>query len=130
MLIDANDVSVCLKQFSVKTSGLNVFIFCLFELCCSSRLSGKPKELVIPLIAKNRWSRPGQAEGNGAVGAPGPDSVHSQAVRELIEGQSLRNPEIINLHEMSGRLRASFLRFQTPGGNSSSGRMVPSQRRS
>ncbi|XP_068453952.1 G-patch domain and KOW motifs-containing protein [Clinocottus analis] len=60
----------------------------------SSKPSEKPKELIIPLIQKNRWHRPDRAaqgpEGEASGGkAPKTtednDSVESQAVKELIE---------------------------------------------
>ncbi|XP_008412579.1 G patch domain and KOW motifs-containing protein-like [Poecilia reticulata] len=54
----------------------------------SSKPTEKPKELIIPLIQKNRWSRAGQrGEGNGKPEAAerDGDSVESQAVKELIE---------------------------------------------
>ncbi|XP_029993707.1 G-patch domain and KOW motifs-containing protein [Sphaeramia orbicularis] len=58
----------------------------------SSKPTEKPKELIIPLIQKNRWHRPdrvGHSDG-GARKAQEPttqdnDSVESQAVKELIE---------------------------------------------
>lgn len=65
------------------------------ELCCSSKQSEKPKELIIPLIVKNRWNKQGQKEGNGETKAQDNDSVDSQAVKELIEGQNLRNLSFI-----------------------------------
>ncbi|KAJ8259254.1 hypothetical protein COCON_G00182660 [Conger conger] len=57
----------------------------------------KAKELVIPLINKNRWYRPeGSRKGTGEDGDLRPpqeqDSVESQAVKELIE-ESLRRQE-------------------------------------
>lgn len=61
------------------------------ELCCSSKQSEKAKELIIPLIVKNRWNKQGQSEGNGETTTQDKDSVDSQAVKELIEGQSLWN---------------------------------------
>ncbi|MEQ2189446.1 hypothetical protein GOODEAATRI_025370 [Goodea atripinnis] len=57
----------------------------------SSKPTEKPKELIIPLIQKNRWNkadRSGQSEeGNGKSAPPNQDgdSVESQAVKELIE---------------------------------------------
>ncbi|XP_014899725.1 G-patch domain and KOW motifs-containing protein [Poecilia latipinna] len=54
----------------------------------SSKPTEKPKDLIIPLIQKNRWSRAGQrGEGNGKPEAAerDGDSVESQAVKELIE---------------------------------------------
>ncbi|XP_044066884.1 G-patch domain and KOW motifs-containing protein [Siniperca chuatsi] len=57
----------------------------------SSKPSEKPKELIIPLIQKNRWHRPdraGQSEGSGGKTqetTQDNDSVDSQAVKELIE---------------------------------------------
>ncbi|XP_030641044.1 G-patch domain and KOW motifs-containing protein [Chanos chanos] len=50
----------------------------------------KPKELIIPLINKNRWYRPdgvkqGEKEDNSKFPLEEQDSVESQAVRELIE---------------------------------------------
>ncbi|XP_072222480.1 G-patch domain and KOW motifs-containing protein isoform X1 [Leuresthes tenuis] len=57
----------------------------------SSKPTEKPKELIIPLIQKNRWHKPdragqtanseGKAQGTGQHN----DSVESQAVKELIE---------------------------------------------
>ncbi|CAG03934.1 unnamed protein product, partial [Tetraodon nigroviridis] len=47
--------------------------------------SEKPKELIIPLIVKNRWNKQGQTEGNKEKTAQDSDSVDSQAVKELIE---------------------------------------------
>lgn len=64
----------------------------LTSLCCSTKPSEKPKELIIPLIQKNRWHRPDQAvqAETRAVKTPknteDNDSVESQAVKELIEG--------------------------------------------
>ncbi|XP_029361715.1 G-patch domain and KOW motifs-containing protein [Echeneis naucrates] len=57
----------------------------------SSRPSEKPKELIIPLIQKNRWHRPDRAghsqesDGRTQETTQHHDSVDSQAVRELIE---------------------------------------------
>nr|XP_046251545.1 G-patch domain and KOW motifs-containing protein [Scatophagus argus] len=57
----------------------------------SSKPSEKPKELIIPLIQKNRWhkaDRAGQSEGDGGKvqeTAQDDNSVDSQAVKELIE---------------------------------------------
>ncbi|XP_074499583.1 G-patch domain and KOW motifs-containing protein [Sebastes fasciatus] len=58
----------------------------------SSKPSEKPKELIIPLIQKNRWHRPDRAAHSEASGGKTPqettqdtDSVESQAVKELIE---------------------------------------------
>lgn len=65
------------------------------ELCCSTKQSEKPKDLIIPLIVKNRWKKQGQSEGNGEITAQDKDSVDSQAVKELIEGQNLWNPCLI-----------------------------------
>lgn len=69
-------------------------MFCLanFHLSCSSKPTEKPKELIIPLIQKNRWHRPervGQTEEKGGKTqevVQDADSVDSQAVKELIEG--------------------------------------------
>ncbi|XP_056896642.1 G-patch domain and KOW motifs-containing protein [Takifugu flavidus] len=47
--------------------------------------SEKPKELIIPLIVKNRWHKQGQSEGDGEKTAQDHNSVDSQAVKELIE---------------------------------------------
>lgn len=51
----------------------------------------KPKELIIPLIQKNRWYRHEgvkQEDGKEAPSSPSKqqDSVESQAIKELIEG--------------------------------------------
>uniref|UniRef100_A0A3Q2WNA4 G-patch domain and KOW motifs-containing protein n=2 Tax=Haplochromis burtoni TaxID=8153 RepID=A0A3Q2WNA4_HAPBU len=57
----------------------------------SSKPSEKPKELIIPLIQKNRWHKPDQVGQNSENGgkientAQDNDSVESQAVKELIE---------------------------------------------
>ncbi|XP_028266154.1 G-patch domain and KOW motifs-containing protein [Parambassis ranga] len=57
----------------------------------SSKPSEKPKELIIPLIQKNRWHKPdqkGQNAGNGHKtedATQDNESVECQAVRELIE---------------------------------------------
>uniref|UniRef100_UPI0037E9C8E8 G-patch domain and KOW motifs-containing protein n=1 Tax=Semicossyphus pulcher TaxID=241346 RepID=UPI0037E9C8E8 len=57
----------------------------------STKPSEKPKELIIPLIQKNRWHKPervGQHEGSGGKTqetTQDNDSVDSQAVKELIE---------------------------------------------
>ncbi|XP_042337365.1 G-patch domain and KOW motifs-containing protein-like, partial [Plectropomus leopardus] len=57
----------------------------------SSKPSEKPKELIIPLIQKNRWHRPdraGKSEPSGAKTqetSQDGDSVDAQAVKELIE---------------------------------------------
>ncbi|XP_076597319.1 G-patch domain and KOW motifs-containing protein [Chaetodon auriga] len=57
----------------------------------SSKPSEKPKELIIPLIQKNRWHKPdraSQSEGSGGKTqetTQDSDSVDSQAVKELIE---------------------------------------------
>ncbi|XP_041655593.1 G-patch domain and KOW motifs-containing protein [Cheilinus undulatus] len=57
----------------------------------STKPSEKPKELIIPLIQKNRWhksEKAGDGEGNGGKAQETTqenDSVDSQAVRELIE---------------------------------------------
>uniref|UniRef100_A0A3Q2R3Y1 G-patch domain and KOW motifs-containing protein n=1 Tax=Fundulus heteroclitus TaxID=8078 RepID=A0A3Q2R3Y1_FUNHE len=54
----------------------------------SSKPTEKPKELIIPLIQKNRWKGAAQSgEGTGKAEAPAQDrdSVESQAVKELIE---------------------------------------------
>ncbi|XP_054464930.1 G-patch domain and KOW motifs-containing protein [Anoplopoma fimbria] len=57
----------------------------------SSKPSEKPKELIIPLIQKNRWHRLDRAvqgeasEGKAAKTTQDNDSVESQAVKELIE---------------------------------------------
>ncbi|TNN73248.1 G patch domain and KOW motifs-containing protein [Liparis tanakae] len=59
----------------------------------STKPSEKPRELIIPLIQKNRWHRPdraAQAEGEASGGKTPKateenDSVESQAVKELIE---------------------------------------------
>ncbi|XP_074538255.1 G-patch domain and KOW motifs-containing protein [Halichoeres trimaculatus] len=57
----------------------------------STKPSEKPKELIIPLIQKNRWykhEKTGEREGNGGRSqntAQEQDSVDSQAVKELIE---------------------------------------------
>ncbi|KAF3697185.1 G-patch domain and KOW motifs-containing protein T54-like [Channa argus] len=56
----------------------------------SSKPSEKPKELIIPLIQKNRWhrlDRAAQCEGTKTQETTQDgDSVESQAVKELIEG--------------------------------------------
>ncbi|KAM7411435.1 hypothetical protein PAMA_021434 [Pampus argenteus] len=57
----------------------------------SSKPNEKPKELIIPLIQKNRWHVPDQANHSKGRGGKTPeatretDSVESQAVKELIE---------------------------------------------
>uniref|UniRef100_A0AAQ5Y1D5 G-patch domain and KOW motifs-containing protein n=1 Tax=Amphiprion ocellaris TaxID=80972 RepID=A0AAQ5Y1D5_AMPOC len=54
----------------------------------SSKPSEKPKELIIPLIQKNRWHKPdraAQTDGSGGKTTQDCDSVESQAVKELIE---------------------------------------------
>ncbi|XP_038165268.1 G-patch domain and KOW motifs-containing protein [Cyprinodon tularosa] len=54
----------------------------------STKPTEKPKELIIPLIQKNRWHPVGQTrQGNEKSEAPvsDKDSVESQAVKELIE---------------------------------------------
>ncbi|XP_026188549.1 G-patch domain and KOW motifs-containing protein [Mastacembelus armatus] len=57
----------------------------------SSKPSEKPRELIIPLIQKNRWHRPDRAGQVETSGEKKPDttqdkdSVDSQAVKELIE---------------------------------------------
>ncbi|KAG7519162.1 G-patch domain and KOW motifs-containing [Solea senegalensis] len=57
----------------------------------STKPSEKPKELIIPLIQKNRWQKPDRAgqnegrEGETHETTRGNDSVESQAVKELIE---------------------------------------------
>ncbi|KAJ3586678.1 hypothetical protein NHX12_013074 [Muraenolepis orangiensis] len=58
----------------------------------STRPSDKPKELIIPLIQKNRWcdrrdnaTRDDKNEAKPLLGPPEDDSVESQAVKELIE---------------------------------------------
>ncbi|CAL9703437.1 unnamed protein product [Knipowitschia caucasica] len=57
----------------------------------STKPQEKPKELIIPLIQKNYWQKPtsgGQNEAKakkGEVVSQEPESVDSQAVRELIE---------------------------------------------
>ncbi|KAM9855369.1 G-patch domain and KOW motifs-containing protein [Aulostomus maculatus] len=57
----------------------------------STKPSEKPKELVIPLIQKNRWHKPDRANQNDGGGGKtqeatqNSDSVESQAVKELIE---------------------------------------------
>ncbi|XP_068605940.1 G-patch domain and KOW motifs-containing protein [Brachionichthys hirsutus] len=57
----------------------------------SSKPVEKPKELIIPLIQKNRWHKPdpaGHSEGSGGKAqeqTQDGDSVDSQAVKELIE---------------------------------------------
>lgn len=54
----------------------------------SAKSNEKPKELIIPLIQKNRWHKPDQAaqkEGKPVETKPECDSVESQAVKELIE---------------------------------------------
>ncbi|XP_076022202.1 G-patch domain and KOW motifs-containing protein [Genypterus blacodes] len=57
----------------------------------STKPSEKPGELIIPLIQKNRWHKPdraaqGDAGGDKTIKATQePDSVESQAVKELIE---------------------------------------------
>ncbi|XP_015822736.2 G-patch domain and KOW motifs-containing protein [Nothobranchius furzeri] len=54
----------------------------------SSKPTEKPKELIIPLIQKNRWHKPDRADpsGGSARGSvQDKDSVESQAVKELIE---------------------------------------------
>ena len=62
---------------------------------CSSKPTEKPKELIIPLIQKNRWHRPeraGQSEESGGKtqeASGEKDSVESLAVKELIEGKLL-----------------------------------------
>ncbi|KAM3618353.1 uncharacterized protein V6R79_019587 [Siganus canaliculatus] len=57
----------------------------------SSKPSEKPKELIIPLIQKNRWHKPDRADQSQEKGDKTQekgledDSVDSQAVKELIE---------------------------------------------
>ncbi|XP_029912662.1 G-patch domain and KOW motifs-containing protein [Myripristis murdjan] len=60
----------------------------------SSKPAEEPQELIIPLIQRNRWCRPGRAghtappeagEGDTQHTAGEQDSVESQAVKELIE---------------------------------------------
>ncbi|XP_008276360.1 G-patch domain and KOW motifs-containing protein [Stegastes partitus] len=54
----------------------------------SSKPTDKPKELIIPLIQKNRWHKPdraGQSDESGGKTTQESDSVESQAVKELIE---------------------------------------------
>ncbi|XP_069560388.1 G-patch domain and KOW motifs-containing protein [Brachyistius frenatus] len=71
------------------------------ELQSSKPSSEKPKELVIPLIQKNRWHRPDRAghsagnEGKSPEKSQDNDSVESQAVKELIE-DSRRQLELWN----------------------------------
>lgn len=62
---------------------------------CSLKPSEKPKELIIPLIQKNRWLNEDSqgdnsetSEGKAKETAGDNDSVDSQAVKELIEGEN------------------------------------------
>lgn len=63
-------------------------------LFCSLKPSEKPKELIIPLIQKNRWlSEDSQgnsetSEGKAKETTGDNESVDSLAVKELIEGEN------------------------------------------
>lgn len=75
-----------------------LFLYTHSALPYSTKPTEKPKELIIPLIQKNRWHRPDRACQNEAkVGkseetTQDNDSVESQAVKELIEGGLLYTP--------------------------------------
>lgn len=72
------------------------FSFVKFHCSFSSKPTEKPKELIIPLIQKNRWHKSDQVAVAAAQteeksskpqeATQDADSVDSQAVRELIEG--------------------------------------------
>lgn len=61
---------------------------------CSLKPSEKPRELIIPLIQKNRWLNEDSqgnsetSEGKAKETTGDNDSVDSQAVKELIEGEN------------------------------------------
>lgn len=60
----------------------------------------KPKELIIPLIHKNRWYREDAERGDKSskeesTDPPQEDTVESQAVKELIEGVLRRAPNLL-----------------------------------
>lgn len=59
-----------------------------FTPTCSTKPVEKPKELIIPLIQKNRWYRHERVKQEDGKEAPSEqhDSVESQAIKELIEG--------------------------------------------
>lgn len=60
--------------------------------CLSSKPTEKPKELIIPLIQKNRWHKPDRGaqtrenDNKTEETSQNNDSMVSQAVKELIEG--------------------------------------------
>ena len=61
----------------------------------STKPQKKPKELIIPLIQKNRWCRPDRgADGDETKPQTNvsqeSNSVESQAIKEIIEGVSVR----------------------------------------
>lgn len=76
-------------------------------LCSLKPSAEKSKELVIPLIQKNRWvkpdskgdSEPNEKERTEATGDG--ESVDAQAVKELIEGENTREiVKLFNSNEM------------------------------
>lgn len=119
-----------------------------FLVFCSLKPSEKSKELVIPLIQKNRWVKP-DSQGSGetsenkqAETAADGDSVDAQAVKELIEGEDTtflpvmtlndRNSSAIQLswfNVFSGGENMKSSRLQSLEGNSTSGKMMVSQRK-
>lgn len=62
--------------------------YTLFSSPCSTKPVEKPKELIIPLIQKNRWKTNEGVKQKDGKEAPSDqqDSVESQAIKELIEG--------------------------------------------
>ncbi|KAM6925586.1 G-patch domain and KOW motifs-containing protein [Xenentodon cancila] len=77
----------------------------------SSKPIEKPKELIIPLIQKNRWHRPAQSAGSEDTTAEqgeGHDSVESQAVKELIEDSRRELDQWQNGTQSEGNLNLSI----------------------
>lgn len=66
-------------------------------LCSLKRSAEKSKELVIPLIQKNRWAKPDSEtnEKRTTETTGDSESVDAQAVKELIEGEN--TGEIVQL---------------------------------
>ncbi|KAJ8411966.1 hypothetical protein AAFF_G00142330 [Aldrovandia affinis] len=88
----------------------------------STRPVEKAKELIIPLINKNRWYRPdGTGKAPGDFADPRPpqeqDSVESQAVKELIEESQRRQEQWKNGSQVDPSLSIPLLmQNHVPGG--------------
>uniref|UniRef100_A0A3B4A833 G-patch domain and KOW motifs-containing protein n=1 Tax=Periophthalmus magnuspinnatus TaxID=409849 RepID=A0A3B4A833_9GOBI len=82
-------------EFAAKTQDRDYLTGIQHNELQSTKPQVKPKELIIPLIQKNHWHKPSSAAQNEAKVKKGKeptqedDSMVSQAVKELIEGEQL-----------------------------------------